>query len=268
MIRLLLLALTLLTLPLAAQPDSLRRPLTIDDIQELPDTTFRLAFHFVGLPDGRNFVVDPADSLLAAHGDNEKLRADVLMGYLLRELNYRYRTALLDYPDSRDTKLRFAYAAGPERPLESAYFYAHGERPRRVPGAFNVILTTYRGRGKPNGATTGVGSDQIFLYNNLQSYLAGSVDTWTPARILAHEIGHALSLDHTFKCDNPCAGQGFDPAEECFGNCVGDNYGSGPVNCFGGSQRELMMGYGTQLYLTTCEVERIWNYLLRDLPGS
>ncbi len=261
MSRMLLPALFLLFgLSLGASPDTLRAPLTIHDIQQLPDTTFRVAFHFVALPDGRNFVSDPADTLLAAHGNNEKLRADVLMGYLLRELNGRYKTALLDYPGSRDTKIRFTLAGGREHPLGSAYFYRHDERPVPVPGAFNVIFTAHRGR--TDGATNGVGSRTIYIYNRLQAYLKGSVDTWTPARTIGHEIGHAFGLDHTFKCDNPCAGQGFDPLEECHGDCVNNNSGSGQINCYGGSQRELMMGYGSQLFLTPCEVETIWNHLL------
>ncbi|THH40079.1 zinc metalloprotease [Neolewinella litorea] len=237
----------------------------IDAIQRRADTTFRLAFHFVALPDGRNFVRDPDDSLFLAHGRHEKLRADVLMYYLFNELNHRFRTALLDYPPSRDTKLRFTYAGDPARPLESAHFYAHGERIRPVADAFNVVFTTHGRAGArgPDGATTGTGSRTIYVYDRLQTYLAGSHDTWTVARLIGHELGHALSLDHTFKCDNPCAGQGFDPLEECFGECTDHNGGSGRTNCFGGSPRELMMGYGSQLHLTVCEVERIWRYLLR-----
>ncbi|WP_116125014.1 M43 family zinc metalloprotease [Lewinella sp. IMCC34183] len=232
--------------------------LTIDDIQALPDTTFGVVFHFVALPDGRNYVADARDSLLATHGNNEVLRADVLMWYLIREVNKRFRTGVIDYPPSKDTKLRFVYANGPD-PLASAYFYAHGERLRPVAGAFNVILVDHP--GTTNASTRGKGSRTIYLYNTLPDYLRGSNNTWDPARTLAHEIGHALSLDHTFKCDNPCAGRGFDPYEECFGECVNHNSGSGEVSCFGGSDRELLMGYGSQLFLTPCEVEQIWDHL-------
>ncbi|NJB84708.1 hypothetical protein GGR26_000453 [Lewinella marina] len=236
---------------------------TMDEIRELPDTTLRLAFHFVALPDGTNFVRDARDSLVVAHGGHEKLRADVLMYYLLRELNHRFRVALLDYPPSRDTKLRFALVGGADRPLESAAFYREGEPLRPVAEGFNIVFTRYRGRGRPDAATTGTGSTTIYVYDRLQTYLAGSHDTWTVARLIGHELGHALSLDHTFKCDNPCAGRGFDPLEECYGECTDHNGGSGAVNCFGGSPRELMMGYGSQLHLTVCEVERMWAFLLR-----
>lgn len=242
--------------------------LTIGEIHSLPDTTFPLFFHFVALPDGRNFVADTTDSLFLAHGRHEKLRADVLMYYMLRELNHRFRTALLDYPPSRDTKIRFGYAHPEAPPLESARFYRFGEPVRSVPGTFNIVFTSRAGSSRTDGATTGTGSHTVYVYNRLQTYLAGSHDTWTVARLIGHEIGHALSLDHTFKCDNPCAGQGFDPLEECFGECTPHNSGNGRQNCFGGSSRDLMMGYGSQLHLTICEVEQIWNYLLGDGPPS
>ena len=250
--------------PVAAQSrDAL--PLTIEAIQERPDTTLQLAFHFVALPDGTNFVTDPRDSLLLAHGGHEKLRADVLIYYLLKELNDRFRKGMLDYPPSRDTKIRFAQARNPEESIAGAYFYAHNERPRLVPGVFNVIFQYHPGKNAPDGSTGGTGSRTIRIYNVLQRYLAGSHDTWSVARNIGHEIGHALSLDHTFKCDNPCAGCGFDPLEECYGDCVEHNRGSDRINCFGGSPRELMMGYGSQVYFTVCEVELMWGFLLNTL---
>ena len=238
-------------------------PLTIDSIQQLPDTTLRLAFHFVALPDGTNFVTDRRDSLLLAHGGHEKLRADVLIYYLLKELNDRFRKGMLDYPPSRDTKIRFAQAKNPEDSVAGAYFYAHGERPKLSPDVFNVIFQYHPGKNAPDGSTGGTGSRTIRIYNVLQRYLQGSHDTWSVARNIGHEIGHALSLDHTFKCDNPCAGRGFDPLEECYGDCVEHNHGSDKINCFGGSPRELIMGYGSQVYFTVCEVERMWEFLMR-----
>lgn len=246
---------------LPAQSDSLPR-LTMDAIRQLPDTTLPIAFHFVGLPDGRNFVTDPRDSLLAAHGNNDKLRSNILVYYLLLELNAKFRGGMLDYPPSKDTKIRFGLYKPGEGELPALQHYAYGERPRMVPGVYNVIFQ-YRAGKSPDGSTGGTGSKRIVVYNVLQRYLAGSSDFWTVARNIGHEIGHSLSLDHTFHCENPCAGQGFDPAEECFGTCVPHNQGSGEVNCFGGSDRQLLMGYGAQTSLTVCEVERMWNYMLR-----
>ena len=235
--------------------------LSLDEIQSLPDTTLALAFHFVALPDGRNFVLDPRDSLLIAHGNNEKLRANILVYYLLGELNRVFRGGMLDYAASKDTKIRFELYAGQEDGDDGIQLYDFGERIRPLPGAYNVIFQ-YRAGKSPDGVTGGRGSRRIVVYNLLQRYLTGSNDTWTPARNIGHEIGHALGLDHTFHCDNPCAGQGFDPLEECFGECVDHNFGSGPVNCYGGSDRQLLMGYGSQVHLTACEVERMWNYML------
>ena len=236
--------------------------MSMDEIQSLPDTTLPLAFHFMALPDGRNFVLDPQDTLLAAHGNNEKLRANVLVYYLLGELNRIFRDGMLDYAPSKDSKIRFALYRDSASRLTGIQFYAYKEPVRMVPEAYNIIFR-YRPGKSPDGATGGTGSRRIMVYNVLQQYLAGSNDTWTVARNIGHEIGHALSLDHTFNCANPCAGQGFDPLEECYGECVDHNFGSGPVNCFGSSDRQLLMAYGAQVHLTVCEVERMWNYLLQ-----
>ena len=246
---------------LPAQDPASTAWLSMVEIQSLPDTTLPLAFHFVALPDGRNFVLDPQDSLLAAHGNNEKLRANILVYYLLGELNRVFSSGMLDYPASKDTKIRFATYAGSEHDPPGIQLYGYGEQVSMVPEAYNVIFR-YRPGKSPDGSTGGTGSRRIVVYNLLQQYLAGANDTWTPARNIGHEIGHALGLDHTFHCDNPCAGQGFDPHEECYGECVDHNFGSGRVSCYGSSDRQLLMAYGSQVHLTVCEVERMWNYLL------
>ncbi|MBB4078478.1 hypothetical protein GGR28_001091 [Lewinella aquimaris] len=242
-----------------------QRTYDIHELQALSPATFRLAFHFVGLEDGRNFTGDPDDPVLAAHGNNEKLRADVLMRYLLNEMNFRFRTALLDFAPSRDARIRFALVNGAEEPLRSAFFYRHGERVRTLDDAMNIIFTRYPGPGKaPDASVPGVGSNRIHVYNRLPGFLKGSHDTWTIARIINHELGHTQGLDHTFNCNNPCAGIDLEPEDECFGACTTNNNGSAAgTNCYGGSGRDLMMGYGSQLHLTVCETEQLWNYMLR-----
>lgn len=238
--------------------------MTVDDLPRLPTVTFALAFHFVALDDGTNFVTDPQDSLLLAHDGHEKLRADVLMGYLIRELNGRFRTALLDMPATKDTRIRFAYLNGAEQPLCSAYFYGSQDRIAYREDALNIVFTRYRGQRAPSGSTPGVGSNSVYVYNQLQNYLRGSHDTWTVARVIAHEFGHSRGLDHTFKCDNPCNGVDLVATDECFGKCTTNNNGSttAGVNCFGGSARKLIMAYGAQVHLTPCETELLWNYLI------
>ncbi len=229
--------------------------LGIDELQHLPGMTVRLAFHFVALPDGRNF---------APESNVEKLRAASFLYYVLGEMNTRMRVAVLDFPPSQDTRLRFALVNGPEDPLASCFFYGNRDKVVPLEGAMNVVMTDYRGRGRaPDGSITGVGSNRITIYNRLQDYLAGSQDTWTVARLINHEFGHTQGLDHSFKCDNPCAGIDLEPKEECFGVCTTNNAGStAGTNCYGGSPRALMMGYGTQLSLTVCETEQLLNHLL------
>ncbi len=229
--------------------------LTVDEWQRMPVVTVRLAFHFVALADGRNF---------APEAEIEKLRAATFMYYVLEEMNQRMRLALLDYSPSRDLRIRFALVNGPDNARASAFFYDHDAPVKPLDAALNVILTDYRGRGNPpDGSISGAGSNRITIYNRLQTYLSGSQDTWTVARVINHEFGHTQGLDHSFKCDNPCAGIDLEPQEECYGECTTNNSGSAAgTNCFGGSPRALMMGYGTQLNLTVCETEQLWNYLL------
>ncbi|WP_420460944.1 M12 family metallo-peptidase [Neolewinella sp.] len=262
--RLLLTLLFLLSLA-PALPAQTPERMTVEDLPRLPEVTYAVAFHFVALEDGTNFVTDPQDSLVLAHGGHEKLRADVLMYYLLREINGRFRSGLLDYPGTKDTKIRFAYLNGRDEPLRSAFFYTARQPIAYQKDALNIVFTAYRGRSSsPSGSTPGVGSNRIIVYNQLQRYLRGSHDTWTPARVIAHEFGHTRGLDHTFKCDNPCNGIDLVALDECYGKCATNNSGSttAGVNCHGGSARELMMAYGSQVYLTVCETELLWNYLL------
>ena len=237
---------------------------TVDRLADYPTVTFRLAFHFVARADGLNFARSSQDALVLAHGGHEKLRADVLIYYLLEELNLRFRQALLDHPASRDTRIRFVALRGSDL-LASASFYGYRDPVTYLPDALNIVITPYRaGARAPSGSTPGVGSNRIYLYQLLDSYLRGSDNTWDPARVLAHEFGHTRGLDHTFKCDNPCNGVDLVAEEECFGRCASNNAGSttAGINCFGGSARKLMMGYGSQLHLTRCETEQLWTYIL------
>lgn len=236
-----------------------QRPARIGELQQLSPATFRLAFHFVAGRDGNNFT--PTDSL---PGGNELLRAEVFIGYLLREMNKRFAGAVLNAP-STDTRIRFVPVNGEEQLLASSYFYAHDERVKFLPDAMNIVFTDYRGRrGKaPSGSTNGAGSNRVSIYGLLPRFLSGNNDWWNVARNILHEIGHTQGLNHTFHCDNPCDGIDLVVRDECYGKCATNNAGSvGSTNCYGSSKRELIMGYGSQVYLTACETEQLWKYLL------
>ena len=229
---------------------------TIGEIQARTDpATFKLAFHFVATADSSNF------SASERAGNNELLRAAALIPRVVGEMNKRFANAVVDTPDA-DARIRFRLVNG-EEVLESVYFYGPGERPRMLPEAMNVIFQPY-GRGRaPTASTDGAGSNRVRVYDQLAKYQAGGNDYWSVARAINHEIGHTQNLDHTFKCDNPCGGVDIDVRSECHGECATNNSGSvGSVNCYGASDRELMMGYGSQVYLTVCETEQLWTYLL------
>ena len=219
--------------------------------------TFRAAFHFVAKADSSNFV--EAGTITT----NPLLQTDVLINYLLKEMNDRFRTAVLDAP-SRDTRVRIEPVGGRADLRVSTYFYGPGERVAGLPGALNIIFMPYNRRGKsPTAATDGAGSNRIYVFNLLDQYTGGGNDWWSVGRSLIHEIGHTQGLDHTFKCDNPCDGVDLTVREECYGECATNNAGSvGSTNCYGSSKRELIMGYGSQVYLTACETEQWWKYLL------
>ena len=249
---------------LSAQTARAVASFSVDHISDYPTVTFPVVFHFVARADGLNFAQTTQDSLLLAHDGHEKLRAEIFMYYVLRELNGRFSSALLDAP-TKDTRIRFVYRYPDRKPLRGARFYGYRDPVNYVADALNIVITPYRGRGSaPSGSTPGTGSNRIFIYNILERYLRGSHDTWMPARIIAHEFGHTCGLDHTFKCDNPCAGVDLFPEQECYGRCTTNNTGStsAGVNCHGGSARELIMAYGSQVHLTRCELEQLWNYLI------
>lgn len=230
---------------------------TIGEIQSrTAPATFRVAFHFVGAADSSNFVLE-------GKPERELLRADVFVGYLLREMNERYATAVIG-GTQQDSRIRFAPVNGREDVKRSIFLYGHDERPRYLPDAMNIVFTHYGSRGKsPDGSTDGAGSNRIRIYNRLERIKGGEAQWWSIARVIDHEIGHTQGLDHTFKCDNPCGGIDIDVRAECYGECATNNSGSvGKTNCYGSSKRELMMGYGSQVYLTVCETELMWKYLL------
>ncbi len=233
----------------------------MDSILRSPPITVRLAFHFVADTAGRNFVSDRQDSLLLAHGGHEKLLADVFMYYVLGEMNKRMRLAVLDVPETRDTRIRFALVNGKDY-LRSAYFYGNGERPRMIDSALNLVFRPNLRKGAPT-AQTGYHSNRIDVFNVLRTYLGGSHDTWSVARTINHEFGHTQGLKHSFNCSNPCDGAGLLVADECGGECVSNDSRNGESNCYGRSPRDLMMGYGTQLHLTVCELEWLWTAMLQ-----
>jgi hypothetical protein len=224
--------------------------------------TVRVAFHFVADTADRNFVTHTGDSLFLAHDRHEKLRADVFMYYILREMNGRMATAVLDYEPSRDARIRFERVYRERPALESAFFYRQNERPRLVDSALNLVFRPNLRTRAPT-AQTGYGSNRIDVFNVLRTYLRGSHDTWSVARTINHEFGHTQGLRHSFNCGNPCDGIDLAVAEECGGECVPNDSRNGESNCYGRSPRDLMMGYGTQLHLTVCELEHLWGGMLR-----
>lgn len=240
--------------------------LSIEEWAAMPTVTFDLAFHFFALSNGDNFTCDPNDPIINSN-NSPQIFAPLYMQNILDQMNARMANGLLtDDGQTHDTKIRFRFV-GPDA-CSSASFYSANETVSLNSNAMNIIMNN-------NGNTTIHGytfwnANRVYILNTLQYYLniSNPPNTHDIARLINHEFLHTRSLNHTHYCNNPCNGISFELVNgqnvECCGTCYNHN---GPAACWGCNDRQLVMGPGSQLYLTPCELKEAWNYILETSPS-
>ncbi len=84
------------------------------------------------------------------------------------------------------------------------------------------------------------------------------------ARLLVHEMGHILDLDHTFQCGNQCSSIDISPNAECGPNGCNSNCSYGGNNIMSYKpDRNLPIGvFNTAL--TPCQWEHMLNYIVSN----
>lgn len=227
-----------------------RESISLDEIMNCTDAEFKLAFHFKANSSGQNFTCGSSSTTL--------LKARTFANRVVREMNDRMATALLHNGQNKDAKIRFSLVNSGD--CSGIYLYNNNESFQNLPNAINVRFKD--GSGSTIRGYTTYGANWIVIENVLENILAGYNKTWDIGRILNHEFGHTRSLKHTFNCSNPCLGDDIVLDDECCGrSCVS---GDGPSPCWNCSTRALMMSHGTQLRMTECETERMWNYIINN----
>ncbi len=122
--------------------------------------------------------------------------------------------------------------------------------------------------------------NNIFIYDFYCHYFFGLLDD---KRILNHELGHRLGLNHSYYCNNECKDIDLNVNTECNPRCpqvttCGPNPGpgnGGSIDCNGtilgacntGGTSNNLMGQGNRSYaITPCQWETMFNGILNFNP--
>ncbi|MEM8585548.1 MAG: hypothetical protein AAGF87_14810, partial [Bacteroidota bacterium] len=231
--------------------------LTTSEILAFPSIEIKLAFHFEEDQFGNNFTCDPNDPIIS---QNWFLYAPNLVNAILDQMNLRMSEGLLLDGDNGDMGIRFSAVDGGDCG-SGIFLYEEGESFLDVDNAMDIRFVNLPDDPGQGGWTT-FGGQTIWIRNVLEVFLGGGNNFWDLARTLNHEFGHTRNLNHSFFCGNPCNGIDMDSDAECCGTCVPQPFtGSG---CFGCTEDNLTMGYGTQLNFTECELLEIWTYMINN----
>lgn len=149
-----------------------------------------------------NDLVDKANFYLDNLEQNEKPGPNGIQAAFVPSAKYRYKI----YTDP--SNLNDVYGGIWFHPAQNA-----------VAGVYNSKVIDINLTGNPKcysgGSCTGC---DISLYGIL---VCGQQDLGWYARILNHEMGHSLDLDHVSWCNNQCVNVDIDPEQECDPNCPG-----------------------------------------------
>lgn len=236
-----------------SRADCNKTQISFEEIANIPDVTFTLAFHFKANAAGQNFHCD-------ANNQNNLYAPNVVTN-VINEMNERMSKAVFINGIESDAKISFVKST--QGSCSGIFFYTSSQQYQDLPNAINVhFFDTQSPTDLTVRGGTWWGVNWIQVENVLKTFLNGSNNTWDLGRLINHEFSHTRNLNHAFYCSNPCNGIDLNANDECCGTCATQPYtGSG---CWACSQDDLMMSYGTQLHYTKCEVEQMWNYMINN----
>jgi hypothetical protein len=199
-------------------------------------------------------------------------------------------------PETFPTRLKFEFKHDLHSELNYKFYPKNNSGFMPEAGALNIrirgnhVLNApsgcyfVRGDAFPNTHPARIGLQNVpkNVLDPPSDCLSAAGNMWAYVSTVVHELGHMLNLNHTFTCNNPCHGIAYNfyapacydercqvsclpnsmPQPHC--NCVGNNSDSacndGGQPCSGASR--MLMGYGSQSYLSTCEMEGMWSSFL------
>ncbi len=232
-------------------------PCSLDpnDRLDLPIITIYVNVYFQG-PEGKNFTPD---------GNNSSPDGLLWVDQMLSKAN-ETMADLQDFNNGLptlvgDSRIRYALYTEPNNPNDpyGGVFFSSNTPTIQYPE--NAVTVTVKDEDPlPNDPKLGgAGGGDIVMNNYYYYYSIGNslFGGWNAARTFMHEIGHNLSLCHSFYPGNSCIGVDIDPFFECKGTATGTvTCGEGTEGCdtWGAPTHNIMSYSGqTRDVLTPCQ---------------